>query len=343
VIFHHNEIYSLIDKRTKRQIFGDFRKSLEGNILVKDLYSSQLGLCYICKCTMKVDNYDIDHIIPLSLINKDRQAHLITSSDNLRLSCSHCNRSKKSKLPAVYSIFFTNNPNKKWYGVSLDVYKTFKEINKALYMDQLELPLYKEVLDSSNKDIWKEFIGNDIESSKTKTQRKKEGKKRIYKAIRSQLLDDWNRQLNHYYCYYRKTPSLTDIIENRLIIDIDIEEILPYEDNIYEQFYNVLQGQDKPDIKRILHMQNINVNIKAIRLYGDTEETSFGINTSISKEGFARIVNGLKDSFGSNIISKYEIDEFEGTLECDLSKANLVTVVPPILFLETLVKRWKAL
>lgn len=339
VIFHNNEINSLIDSRTKRQIFGDFKKSVEGTITIKELYNSQLGLCHICKKLLTLNSFDIDHIIPLSLINKERQSDLITSKDNLRIACVNCNRSKKDKLNGVYSIFFKSNPNDKWYGVSKDIYKSFKEINKALYEDKYRL--YESALDKDNSSIWKRLFETNIQSRKNKSAKKKEGKTRTLKLINRQLINSWDKEVSRYYSYNNKLPSLKEIIEERLILDIDIEELLPFVEDIYTQFDNVINN--KTYINKLIYMETIEVTINAINLYGEIERSDLSLSISMKKEQLTRIISGLKSSLGSSIISKYDLDSYSAEVLCDLKKADLITTVTPILFLETIVKLLKAI
>lgn len=128
---------------TLRQKFGYFKKSFEGTSHIIDLKNRQLGLCYLCKKPLH-SSYDIDHKIPLTLLDRNNQ-HLATDSKNLYLSCPSCNRSKKNKLEAYLSLKFKGELLSNYTNVySDDVYKFYKSTIKSLIKGVCEDDLLQE-------------------------------------------------------------------------------------------------------------------------------------------------------------------------------------------------------
>lgn len=58
---------------------------------IKMLYDTQKGLCWWCGGKLK-DKYEVDHRVPLSRGGSNGVGNLV-------ISCQHCNRSKRAKLP----------------------------------------------------------------------------------------------------------------------------------------------------------------------------------------------------------------------------------------------------
>lgn len=63
---------------------------------VTALMQAQDGMCNVCRCSL--DEYHIDHVIPLSRGG-------INESSNLQLLCPTCNRSKGNKLPHEFEAY----------------------------------------------------------------------------------------------------------------------------------------------------------------------------------------------------------------------------------------------
>lgn len=82
--------------RTPRQLFGNWRRSTEGTMIIAQLLRETLYLCPRCKANLRDTGYEVDHIKPLALLNKD-EYHLITNVNNLVVLCPTCNKKKGKK------------------------------------------------------------------------------------------------------------------------------------------------------------------------------------------------------------------------------------------------------
>lgn len=114
-----------------RQVFGAFKRSNEGVLIVNDLIRKQLYMCPMCKCSLYSQSYEIDHIIPIILI-PSWKAHMVTSACNLMVLCKTCNKQKSSKVKGNYYYMF--HREQVCYGsyFSEDIYKEYSKTIKAL-------------------------------------------------------------------------------------------------------------------------------------------------------------------------------------------------------------------
>jgi len=62
--------------------------------VVKELYVKQNGICPLCKRPIKLDKYDVDHIIPLRWGGGNEKA-------NLQITHPSCNRSKGANIKDI--------------------------------------------------------------------------------------------------------------------------------------------------------------------------------------------------------------------------------------------------
>jgi 5-methylcytosine-specific restriction endonuclease McrA len=82
--------------KTARQIFGNWKKTNEASLVIRDMINHQLGLCPYCKSSLGA-KYHIDHMMPLSKLTPDTM-HLATHPSNLLVVCPPCNLKKKDKI-----------------------------------------------------------------------------------------------------------------------------------------------------------------------------------------------------------------------------------------------------
>lgn len=80
----------------KEQYLASFAKrcALAGRVskrVRQQLYESSNGVCYLCGSTVAVDQWWVDHIVPVSRGGQ-------TVEGNLAVSCQPCNRRKHTKL-----------------------------------------------------------------------------------------------------------------------------------------------------------------------------------------------------------------------------------------------------
>lgn len=120
-----------VETISARQIFGAFRKSNEGCLILNKLIRKQLYICPFCKVPLSNRNYDIDHIIPIVLI-PSWKSYLVTSETNLMVLCSDCNKSKSSKYEGSYKLYFHREEYSKDTFYSKDIYKDYTKLVKDL-------------------------------------------------------------------------------------------------------------------------------------------------------------------------------------------------------------------
>lgn len=78
-----------------RQRFNNWRSSDEGKQWKLRQYKTVNGRCFGCCHDFPIDNFEIDHIQPVS-----EAPHLALALENLQLLCSACNK-KKSNLESA--------------------------------------------------------------------------------------------------------------------------------------------------------------------------------------------------------------------------------------------------
>ena len=133
-----------------RQVFGAFKKSNEGYLILNKLIRKQLYICPICKSSLTNKKFEIDHIIPIVLI-PSWKSHLVTCEDNLMVLCSHCNKSKSSKYEGYYKLYFHREnyyENNKIY--SKDIYKDYNKLIKTLIKNMCD---DKDLQQRWNRDL----------------------------------------------------------------------------------------------------------------------------------------------------------------------------------------------
>lgn len=114
-----------------RQVFSAFRRSNEGCLMVSGLMRRQLYLCPYCKCSLSGKSYEVDHIIPITLI-PSWSPQLVTSESNLMVLCQECNKKKSSKLEGYYRLVFHREGFIKEPLWSSDIYKEYGSMVKKL-------------------------------------------------------------------------------------------------------------------------------------------------------------------------------------------------------------------
>jgi 5-methylcytosine-specific restriction endonuclease McrA len=82
---------------TYRQIFGSFKKTLEGRELKSSLYREQLFMCCGCMKSLPINKLELHHLKPLSLCEKEGDLQNVTNYSNLVLLCRHCNAKQSNK------------------------------------------------------------------------------------------------------------------------------------------------------------------------------------------------------------------------------------------------------
>lgn len=85
-----------ISPKSGRQLFSNWKKSMEGQMVISDMLRHQLGLCAICKLPLN-GKYMVDHIFPLSKLTPDTM-WMATHHSNLCLLCPPCNLKKGDKV-----------------------------------------------------------------------------------------------------------------------------------------------------------------------------------------------------------------------------------------------------
>jgi 5-methylcytosine-specific restriction endonuclease McrA len=75
-----------------RSKFNSLRDSSDGSNIKKSLHKKQKGCCLICKISLPIEYFEIDHKLPLS-----KYPQLGLKKSNMQLLCTPCNR-KKSNL-----------------------------------------------------------------------------------------------------------------------------------------------------------------------------------------------------------------------------------------------------
>lgn len=89
-------------KQTYRQVFGNFKRTLEYREIQSKLYKQQLGLCVNCKYPISLNqNTHCDHIIPIKELERLHRIDLVTNYKNFNLLCSKCNLKKSSKYNKI--------------------------------------------------------------------------------------------------------------------------------------------------------------------------------------------------------------------------------------------------
>jgi 5-methylcytosine-specific restriction endonuclease McrA len=82
-------------KYEPRRAFERWRDSEQGKLWKHEQYLAQQGRCASTECgkLIELKGSHIDHIMPLS-----RFPHLALDTQNLRITCPDCNRSKSNRL-----------------------------------------------------------------------------------------------------------------------------------------------------------------------------------------------------------------------------------------------------
>ncbi len=88
---------------TYRQIFGNFKKTLEGRELKSMLYREQLFLCCSCKSSFPINKLELHHLKPLSLCELEGDLLNVTNHANLVLLCRTCNAKQSNKVDDRFS------------------------------------------------------------------------------------------------------------------------------------------------------------------------------------------------------------------------------------------------
>ena len=57
-----------------------------------DVYQAQSGICYLCGLFFDFKQMELDHVMPIALGG-------LHELSNVKMACTHCNRSKGAKLP----------------------------------------------------------------------------------------------------------------------------------------------------------------------------------------------------------------------------------------------------
>jgi len=81
-----------------RQIFGQFKRSRAGWEAKSFLYREQRFTCPSCKKMCEMQEMDIHHLYPLSLLEKEKRLVDVTNLNNLILLCGKCNRKQGAKI-----------------------------------------------------------------------------------------------------------------------------------------------------------------------------------------------------------------------------------------------------
>lgn len=132
-----------------RQVFGAFKKSNEGVLILNDLIRKQLYICPICKCSLQNKEIEIDHIIPITLI-PSWKTYMVTNGNNLMVLCKVCNKQKSSKVNGSYYYLF--HREQLCYGpyYSKDIYKEYSKTIKALVKNKYSI---SEIQQRWNRDM----------------------------------------------------------------------------------------------------------------------------------------------------------------------------------------------
>jgi 5-methylcytosine-specific restriction endonuclease McrA len=82
--------------KSGRQLFANWKKSTEGQFLIKQMIDQQLGMCPSC-FTHLGSTYMVDHIFPIAKLTPDTM-WMATHHSNLIVLCPSCNLKKKDKV-----------------------------------------------------------------------------------------------------------------------------------------------------------------------------------------------------------------------------------------------------
>lgn len=88
---------------TYREIFGYFKKSLEGRELKSSLYREQLFMCCSCLKSLPINKLELHHMKSLSQCEKERDLFNVTNHKNLVLLCRSCNASQGANLDGRFT------------------------------------------------------------------------------------------------------------------------------------------------------------------------------------------------------------------------------------------------
>lgn len=138
-----------VESVSARQIFGAFKRSNEGYLILNKLIRKQLYICPICKSLLNNKSFEIDHIIPIVLI-PSWKSHLVTCETNLMVLCSHCNKHKSSKYEGHYKLFFHREEYYKDTIYSKNIYKDYTNLIKTLIKNKCD---DKDLQQRWNRDL----------------------------------------------------------------------------------------------------------------------------------------------------------------------------------------------
>ncbi|MEI2419544.1 HNH endonuclease [Arthrospira platensis SPKY2] len=180
LIIYSNENNKLISPRV---LFSSFKRSNEGYMIKSRLNRIQCNICCLCIKPFKWSELELDHIIPLVLIPSGYE-NLITSSNNLQLICSNCNKKKGTKYEGEYLI--RNRINNEFIkeDYSKDIYKDYKSLISNLINNKYE---NKKIQSIWNRNLIK--MNEDLKKVKQE--------RLIFDIIPKSLIKIKNKNLNN--------------------------------------------------------------------------------------------------------------------------------------------------
>ncbi len=81
--------------RSKRELFGDWKKSTVGKTVIEWQLRHQRWMCPSCFLPLK--EYHVHHLKPVSKI-EEHESHLVTDGRNIVCLCPKCNLKQGSKI-----------------------------------------------------------------------------------------------------------------------------------------------------------------------------------------------------------------------------------------------------
>lgn len=81
-----------------RRKFANFKKSKQGHEVKSMLYRQQLYNCISCFTRFDIQDLDIHHLIPISILEKQNDLDKVSNIKNLVLLCRSCNCKQSNKI-----------------------------------------------------------------------------------------------------------------------------------------------------------------------------------------------------------------------------------------------------